>query len=165
MTSPGGSTARSSRSAGRPRRARSRRRPIFALSCRPRPDGLMRAPRLGLPALGFGLGLRSCHFHHLLKNPPRVAWFEIISENFMDDHGFARHVLLSLAREVPIVMHGVSLSIGSTDPLDMDYLRGLSALAELISPAWISDHLCWTSVGGYSTHDLLPLPLTEEALQ
>src|SRR5262249_27441527 len=111
------------------------------------------------------LGLRSCHYHHLLRNPPRVAWFEIISENFMDDHGFARHVLLRLARDVPIVMHGVSLSIGSTDPLDTGYIAGLSALAEVISPAWISDHLCWTSVGGHNTHDLLPLPLTEEALR
>ncbi|AEI64919.1 hypothetical protein LILAB_15070 [Corallococcus macrosporus] len=93
-----------------------------------------------------------------------MDWFEIISENFMGDHGFARHVLMKLAREMPIVMHGVSLSIGSTDPLDMDYLAKLRHLAETLSPAWISDHLCWTGIAGRTSHDLLPLPLTEEAL-
>ncbi len=124
----------------------------------------MDTARLGMPHLGFGLGLRSCHFHHLLRHPARVDWFEIISENFMDDHGFARHVLGALARSHPIVMHGVSLSIGSSDPLDMDYLAGLRALAAWVEPAWISDHLCWTGVAGYNTHDLMPLPLTEEAL-
>jgi len=118
-----------------------------------------------MPDLGFGLGLRPCHYHHLLANPAGVGWFEIISENFMDDHGFARHVLLTLARQVPIVMHGVSLSIGSTSPLDRDYLAGLRALAELVCPAWISDHLCWTSADGHNTHDLMPMPLTEEALE
>lgn len=129
-------------------------------------DLAMRTPaRLGLPALGLGLGLRSQHFHHLLHHPPQVDWFEIISENFMNDFGFARHVLLRLAREVPIVMHGVSLSIGSAEPLDMDYLGRLRALAEVVSPAWVSDHLCWTGVAGRNTHDLLPLPLTEEALE
>jgi len=124
----------------------------------------MRTPRLGMPDLGFGLGLRPCHYRHLLENPAGVGWFEIISENFMDDHGFARHVLLTLAREVPIVMHGVSLSIGSTDPLDLDYLTRLRTLAELVSPAWISDHLSWSHAAGHNTHDLLPMPLTEEAL-
>jgi uncharacterized protein (UPF0276 family) len=117
-----------------------------------------------MPHLGFGLGLRSCHFHHLLQHPARVDWFEIISESFMDDHGLSRHVLSTLARDLPIVMHGVSLSIGSSDPLDMDYLEGLRALAAWIGPAWISDHLSWTGVAGYSTHDLMPMPLTEEAL-
>ncbi|WP_437799959.1 MNIO family bufferin maturase [Sorangium sp. So ce693] len=124
----------------------------------------MRPARLGMPQLGFGLGLRSCHFHHLLRHPARVDWLEIISENFMDDHGFARHVLGALARSHPIVMHGVSLSIGSSDPLDMDYLEGLRALAAWVEPAWISDHLSWTGVAGHNTHDLMPLPLTEEAL-
>jgi uncharacterized protein (UPF0276 family) len=93
-----------------------------------------------------------------------VGWFEIISENFMDDHGLSRHVLERLASVVPIVMHGVSLSIGSTDPLDREYLAGLRDLADWLAPAWISDHLCWTGVGGHNTHDLMPLPLTEEAL-
>ena len=122
-------------------------------------------PRLGLPNLGLGVGLRSKHFNHLLHNPPQVDWFEIISENFMDDHGFARHILMKLRKDVPMVMHGVSLSIGSTDPLDMRYLAGLKKLAEEVEPKWISDHLCWTGVAHVNTHDLLPMPLTEESLQ
>jgi uncharacterized protein (UPF0276 family) len=117
-----------------------------------------------MPDLGLGLGLRHAHFHHLLHNPPGVAWFEIISENFMDDHGYSRHVLERLARDLPMVMHGVSLSLGSVEPLDMEYLAGLRALADWLGPAWISDHLCWTHAGGHNTHDLMPLPLTEEAL-
>lgn len=122
-------------------------------------------PRLGLPQLGLGVGLRGKHFTHLLQHGPSGAdWFEIISENFMDDQGFARHVLLELRRQVPVVMHGVSLSVGSTDPLNYDYLRRLKALAEVVEPSWISDHLCWTGIAGINTHDLLPLPLTEESL-
>jgi uncharacterized protein len=121
-------------------------------------------PRLGLPDLGLGVGLRNKHFHYLLHNPPQVDWFEIISENYMDDYGFARHVLNHVRKDVPVVMHGVSLSIGSTDPLNMEYLKKLKTLAEEIEPMWISDHLCWTGVMGVNTHDLLPLPLTEESL-
>ncbi|RYY85095.1 MAG: DUF692 domain-containing protein, partial [Chitinophagaceae bacterium] len=120
--------------------------------------------RLGLPNLGLGVGLRSKHFRHLLKEPPGADWFEIISENFMDDHGIARHVLLHLRRQVPIVMHGVSLSVGSTDALNFDYLRRLKELEQLVEPAWVSDHLCWTGIAGANTHDLLPLPLTQETL-
>jgi uncharacterized protein len=121
-------------------------------------------PRLGLPNLGLGVGLRNKHFHHLLHNPPQVDWFEIISENYMDDFGFARHVLQHIRAQVPVVMHGVSLSIGSSDPLNMVYLEKLKALANFIEPDWISDHLCWTGVLGVNTHDLLPMPLTEESL-
>jgi uncharacterized protein (UPF0276 family) len=121
-------------------------------------------PRLGLPDLGLGVGLRNKHFHHLLHNPPVVDWFEIISENYMDDYGFARHVLMHIRKDVPVVMHGVSLSIGSTDPLNMAYLRKLKQLAGEIEPMWISDHLCWTGVMGVNTHDLLPMPLTQESL-
>lgn len=121
-------------------------------------------PRLGLPQLGLGVGLRNKHFNHLLHNPPVVDWFEIISENFMDDFGFARHVLMHIRKEVPVVMHGVSLSIGSTDPLNTDYLRRLKELAHVVEPSWISDHLCWTGVAYTNTHDLLPMPLTEESL-
>ena len=122
-------------------------------------------PRLGLPHLGLGVGLRNKHFNYLLQHPPQVDWFEVISENFMDDFGFARHVLLHVRKQVPVVMHGVSLSIGSTDPLNKDYLKKLKTLAETIEPEWISDHLCWTGVLGMNTHDLLPMPLTEESLQ
>ncbi|HEY6877153.1 MAG TPA: DUF692 domain-containing protein [Polyangiales bacterium] len=125
----------------------------------------MTTARLGLPNLGLGLGLRHCHFQHLLQHPAEVAWFEVISENFMDDHGFSRHVLARLARDLPIVMHGVALSIGSTEPLDRTYLTRLREFASWLQPAWISDHLCWTNRGGHNSHDLLPMPLTEEALE
>ncbi|MEV8438246.1 DUF692 domain-containing protein [Actinosynnema sp. NPDC051121] len=123
--------------------------------------------RLGLPNLGDGVGLRDVHFRHLLDTPPQdwgVDWFEIISENFFDHHGFASHVLDHVTAHRPVVMHGVSLSIGSTDPLDTDYLRKLGALADRVRPAWISDHLCWTGVNGVTSHDLLPMPLTRRSL-
>jgi uncharacterized protein (UPF0276 family) len=121
--------------------------------------------RLGLPNLGLGLGLRSQHFEHILKNKPAVDWFEVISENFMDSYGRPRHILQQIAAQYPVVMHGVSLSIGSTDPLNFDYLKSLKQLATEVQPAWISDHLCWTGVLTTNSHDLLPLPLNEESLQ
>lgn len=124
-------------------------------------------PRLGLPDLGDGVGLRDPHFAHLMATPPDqwgVDWFEIVSENFIGHHGFAAHVLERVAAHRPVVMHGVSLSIGSTDPLDPPYLDDLAALAERVGPAWISDHLCWTGIAGHNSHDLLPMPLTEASL-
>jgi len=133
-----------------------------------RPDStveMRRPPRRGLPNLGLGVGLRNQHFSYLMNHDPEVDWFEIISENFIDNYGYARNVLKHLASTRPVVMHGVSLSIGSTDPLNWDYLKKLKALAEFVHPAWISDHLCWTGVQGVNTHDLLPLPLTEESLR
>jgi uncharacterized protein (UPF0276 family) len=102
-----------------------------------------RQSRLGLPNLGDGVGLRDVHFRYLLDTPPRhwgVDWFEIISENFLDDYGFAAHVLDHVAAHRPVVMHGVSLSIGGTDPLETTYLRKLLALADRVHPVWISDH-------------------------
>jgi len=123
--------------------------------------------RLGLPDLGDGVGLRDVHFAHLMSTPPAdwgVDWFEVISENFIDNHGWARRVLETVAAHRPIVMHGVSLSIGSTSPLDKVYLAKLRALAEWVRPAWVSDHLCWTGLNGHNSHDLLPMPLTEQAL-
>ena len=126
----------------------------------------MKVPkRLGLPNLGLGLGLRTPHFEFILEHRPKVDWFEIISENFMDSQGRPRHVLDQIAEHYPLVMHGVSLSIGSTDPLDREYLGKLKALAEEIGAKWVSDHLCWTGVAGQNSHDLLPIPLTEESLQ
>jgi len=125
------------------------------------------APRLGLPNLGDGVGLREPHFQHLMSTAPDdwgVDWFEVISENFLDHAGYAAHVLEVVAAHRPVVMHGVSLSIGGADPLDLGYLDKLAALADRIKPAWVSDHLCWTGVAGVNTHDLLPLPLTEAAL-
>jgi uncharacterized protein (UPF0276 family) len=123
--------------------------------------------RLGLPDLGYGVGLREPHFAHLMRTPPGdwgVDWFEIISENFFDHRGYAAEVLDHVAAHRPVVMHGVSLSIGSADPLDPAYLDDLAALAERLRPAWISDHLCWTGTAGLTTHDLLPMPLTEASL-
>ena len=122
-------------------------------------------PRLGLPHLGLGVGLRPPHYAHILEHGPQVDWFEIISENFIGNHGYARHVLDVVAAQVPIVMHGVSLSIGSSDALNLGYLRQLRRLAEEIRPAWISDHLCWTGAASLNSHDLLPLPLDEASLR
>lgn len=117
-----------------------------------------------LPCLGYGLGLRVEHYEALLAQPSGVEWLEIVSENYMV-HGGLPLVWLERFRErFPLVMHGVSMSIGSTDPLDDDYLARLAALAERIEPAWVSDHLCWTGVQGVNLHDLMPLPYTEEAL-
>jgi hypothetical protein len=131
----------------------------------PRPTQQARPPRLGLPNLGLGVGLRNQHFDYLMRHDPPVDWFEIISENFIDNHGFARRVLERVRSLRPVVMHGVSLSVGSTDPLDSEYLKGLKALADFVRPEWVSDHLCWTGVAGVNTHDLLPMPLNEESLR
>lgn len=121
--------------------------------------------RLGLPHLGFGVGLRSLHFDYILRRQPPVDWFEIISENFIDSRGWPRRVLDLIAERYPVVMHGVSLSIGSTDPLDFAYLAKLKRLARETRAVWLSDHLCWTGVLGRNTHDLLPLPLDEATLK
>lgn len=121
--------------------------------------------RLGYADLGLGVGLRTVHFDHILKQQPDVDWFEIISENFMDSAGRPRYVLQQIAERYPVVMHGVSLSIGSTEPIDFDYLRKLKTLAHDVGALWISDHVCWTGVAGINTHDLLPLPYNEESLK
>ena len=114
--------------------------------------------------LGFGLGLRPVHYPEILDGRPRIDWFEAISENYMVPGGRPIHALMRVRERLPVVLHGVSLSIGSTDPLDDAYLQRLKALADRVEPAWISDHLCWTGVSGINLHDLLPLPYTEEAL-
>lgn len=126
----------------------------------------MSLPALGpLPYLGFGLGARPEHYDALLtERLGCVSWLEALTENYLVDGGKPLHYLQRLRQHYPIVLHGVSLSIGSTDPLDEDYLRKVRALAERIDAAWVSDHLCWTGVNGINTHDLLPLPYTEEAL-
>jgi len=125
----------------------------------------MTVTRLGNLHLGLGVGLRSVHFQHILKHNPPVDWFEIISENFMDSQGRPRYVLDQVAERYPIVMHGVSMSIGSTDPLNHEYLTKLKLLADVTKARWVSDHLCWTGVAGRNSHDLLPIPLNEETLQ
>ena len=117
------------------------------------------------PDLGFGLGLRREHYRHVVTSRPSVGWFEVISENFMVPGGNPRRVLEAIRRDYPVVLHGVSLSIGSVDPLDRAYLDQLDTLAGAIEPAWISDHLCWGSAHGMYAHDLLPIPYTDEALR
>ena len=124
-----------------------------------------KANRWGLPDLGIGVGLRTIHFPHILANHPAVDWFEVLSENFMDSGGRPLHVLDQITERYPIALHGVSMSIGSTDPLDREYLRKLKSLAARTRAHWVSDHLCWTGVMGRNTHDLLPMPYTDEALR
>jgi uncharacterized protein (UPF0276 family) len=116
------------------------------------------------PSLGFGLGLRTEHYNAILETKPKVDWFEALSENYMISGGRPLDFLDKIREHYPMVMHGVSLSIGSTTPFDADYLRDLKKLANRIQPAWISDHLCWTGVHGQNIHDLLPLPYTEETV-
>jgi uncharacterized protein len=114
---------------------------------------------------GFGLGLRVEHYRDFLEHKPRVDWLEVISENYLVPGGKPLFHLDAIRANYPMVMHGVSLSIGSCDPLDMQYLGELKALMKRIEPAWVSDHLCWTGVDHTNLHDLLPMPYTEEALQ
>ena len=116
------------------------------------------------PYLGYGLGLRTDHYEDVINNLPDVDWFEVISENYMVDGGKPLYYLDKVRSHYPLAMHGVSLSIGGTDPLDLEYLKRLKALAERVEPRWISDHLCWTGFQGKQLHDLMPLPYTEEAI-
>ena len=118
-----------------------------------------------VPYLGHGVGLRTTHFPRVLDGTARADWFEAVSENFMIDGGRPLAVLERARASCPVVLHGVSLSLGSTDPLSKRYLQALRALVDRVAPAWVSDHLCWGSVGGHYAHDLLPLPYTEEALE
>jgi len=121
--------------------------------------------RWNLPDLGLGLGLRAPHYEYVLEHEPELDWFEIISENFLVAGGWPLHVLDRVAERYPIAMHGVSMSIGTTDPIDHDYLVRLKALAERCQAKWLGDHICWTGVAGKNTHDLLPVPYTEESLR
>jgi uncharacterized protein (UPF0276 family) len=121
--------------------------------------------RFNLADLGIGVGLRTVHFDHILSRRPAVDWFEVLSENFMDTRGRPLWVLDQVAERYPIALHGVSMSIGGTDPLDREYLRKLKGLAARTRAHWVSDHLCWTGVAGRNVHDLLPMPYTEEALR
>lgn len=116
------------------------------------------------PRLGFGVGLRAEHYQDVLDAPGTVEWFEAITENYMDSGGRPLHILETVRRDHPIALHGVGLSIGSTDPFDSRYLTNLRALVERIEPSLVTDHLCWTGVGGRAVYDLLPLPYTLEAL-
>jgi uncharacterized protein (UPF0276 family) len=113
---------------------------------------------------GFGLGLRPTHYEAILSGPQPIDWLEVITENYLVPGGKPLDYLERVRERFPLVMHGVSLSIGSTDPIDMEYLKSVRALAARVEPHWISDHLCWTGIEGKNLHDLLPLPYTEEAL-
>ncbi len=126
------------------------------------------------PGLGFGLGLRKDHYEAVLADRPPLGWFEIISENYLGKTDGAENELVGgkpldylerVRAHYPMAMHGVSLSVGGTDPLDFGYLAALKALAARIEPIWISDHLCWTGVSALKLHDLMPLPYTEEAVR
>jgi uncharacterized protein (UPF0276 family) len=116
------------------------------------------------PYLGFGLGLRPQHYAEILEGDPAVDWFEIISENYMVPGGRPLAMLEKIRARYPVVMHGVSMSIASSAPLDLDYLAELKKLIARVQPKWVSDHLCWTGVHGFNLHDLLPVPYTQEAL-
>lgn len=116
------------------------------------------------PSLGHGIGLRAGHYDAWLTTGPAVAWAECITENFLDVGGRPRATLERVRASYPLVFHGVSLSIGGAHPLDERYLRSVRTLASELEAAWVSDHLCWSSIDGQQLHDLLPLPYTEEAL-
>ena len=114
---------------------------------------------------GYGLGLRTDHYAEFVEQKPQLDWLEIISENYLVPGGKPLHFLDRIRADYPMVMHGVSLSIGSVDPLDFVYLKQIKSLAQRVEPGWISDHLCWTGVDHTNLHDLLPLPYTEETLR
>lgn len=116
-------------------------------------------------SLGFGLGLRTAHYTRIAETKPAVDWLEILSENYLVPGGRPLDWLDRIRADYPMAMHGVSLSIGSTDPLDREHLAQLKGLQRRVEPAWISDHLCWTGTAGGNLHDLLPLPYTQEALR
>ena len=117
------------------------------------------------PYLGYGLGLRPDHYLDILAQRPNIDWFEALTENYLVPGGKPLHFLERIRQHYPMALHGVSLSIGSTDPLNTDYVRQVKTLADRIDAAWISDHLCWTGVKGINLHDLMPLPYTEEAIR
>jgi len=125
----------------------------------------MMKKRFGLPDLGLGLGLRSVHYQHILAERPKVGWFEVLSDNYMHTRGRPLDFLDRIAERYPVALHGVGLSIGSTDELDLDYLAELRRLRDRVGAHWVSDHICWTGVNGRHGHDLYPVPFTEEALR
>jgi uncharacterized protein (UPF0276 family) len=122
----------------------------------------------GFQKVGVTIGLRAPHYVHILNEKPKFRWFEAVSENYIgiDEKSGGRplKILKQIRKDYEVVLHGVSMSIGSVDPLDLKYLNRLKSLFEQIEPAWVSDHLCWTGVEGENLHDLLPLPYTDEAL-
>lgn len=116
------------------------------------------------PDLGIGLGLRAQHYPEIRNGRSTVQWFEALSENYMEDGGRPFHVLSEIRKDKPVVLHGVSLSIASVDPLNEDYLKRLKSLVDRIEPLIVSDHCCWTGFNGENLHDLMPVPFTQEAI-
>ncbi len=113
----------------------------------------------------YGLGLRRPFYQSASAGQIPVDWFEVITENFMVAGGKPIRILESVRNHYPIVLHGVSMNLGGTDPLDQKYLTALKTMVDRFQPMWVSDHLCWTRFGGQSFHDLLPLPYTQEAVE
>jgi len=118
-----------------------------------------------IPNLGIGVGLRPAHYSEIFANLPKIDWFEIISENYMNDSKPVQDNLEKILTHYRVVQHGVSLSIGGPDPIDFEYLKKLKKLAKKTRTPWISDHLCWGRVPGSHYHDLLPLPYTKKTLE
>lgn len=112
----------------------------------------------------YGLGFRNSHYQHIKANLPDVGWFEFITENLMEPGGRPREVFNTIRKDYPVVLHGVSMSIGSTDPLNFTYLKRLKNLVDEVEPQWISDHLCWATVNAHNSHGLLPMPLTKSVV-
>ena len=119
----------------------------------------------GFTDYGVGIGLRIPHYNHILSRKPVVDWFEIISGNYMIDGGRPLEILDQILDQYKVVQHGVSMYFGSTDPLNREHLQRLKSLARRTKTPWLSDHLCWGSVDGRYTHDLLPMPYTWEAVE
>lgn len=118
-----------------------------------------------IPSLGFGLGLRKEHYNSILESSADVDWFEVLTENYLVPGGKPLYFLDQICERYPVVMHGVSMSLGSHDPLNMKYMQQVKELAERTNARWVSDHMCFTGVDGVNAHDLLPLPFTEEAVK
>ncbi|MGH8581647.1 MAG: multinuclear nonheme iron-dependent oxidase, partial [Gammaproteobacteria bacterium] len=127
------------------------------------PLAAKRGSSSAIPALA-GIGLRAAHYREVLETKPAVGWFEVHSENYFGAGGLPLHYLERVRAEYPISLHGVGLSLGSADPLNPEHLRHLKSLVDRVAPGLVSEHLCWSSIGGRYLNDLVPLPYTEEAL-
>lgn len=125
----------------------------------------MKPSRFDLPNLGLGIGLRTAHYAHILRERPEIDWFEVLADNYMHTDGRPLLYLDRIAENYPVALHGVGLSIGSTDPLDSDYLEQLKTLRDRSGARWISDHMAWTGVHARFGHDLYPMPLTEASVR
>lgn len=117
------------------------------------------------PIANVGMGLRAVHTNQILQETPKINWLELLADNHMVKGGLAREQALQISSHYPVTLHCVGMSIGSMDPVNLDYLKRLKDLMDDVQPAWVSDHLCWSSLNSTQSHDLLPLPYTEEVLK